>query len=77
MPVSVSVIPKYDITEGLRLIGIMTPLKAINIFDQDLPFNEVFTILADVNNKIVHVSESCLKQLRFGQHIQQHDVVIH
>ena len=67
--VNVNVIPQYDIKEGLRLIGIITPLKKFAIFDQELNFDQVFTILANSSNKIIHVSENCHRLLKFDQSI--------
>lgn len=59
-PVSLSIIPKYDINDGLKLVGILQSVKKFDIFERQLNSVTVFAILADVNQKLIHVSENCI-----------------
>eukprot|EP00347_Sterkiella_histriomuscorum_P011733 403371316 len=77
LPVSINIIPKYDINEGLRLVGIIHSLKKLQIFDREVNSESVFTILADVNQKIMHVSQNCVKLLKFSQNFHQLDLFAH
>ncbi len=65
-PVSISIIPKYDLNEGLKLVGIINSLKKHEIFEKELNVHTVFGILADVNQKVIHLSENCIENLRFS-----------
>ena len=77
MPVSINIIPKYDIVEGLRLVGIVHCLKKLPLFDAEYSLDQVFTVLGDINSKITHVSENSVTHLQFKASIHQDDLLLH
>lgn len=59
---------KPQITEDYELIviAIIEPTLTYHIFEKDMPIDEVFFILTDENDKLLHFSVNCLTQLNFS-----------
>ncbi|CDW91454.1 UNKNOWN [Stylonychia lemnae] len=77
VPVTINIIPKYDVNEGLRLVGIIHAQKQFSLFEKELNCQTVFAFLADINQKLIHVSENCIQILKLMQSIHKQDIQMH
>ncbi|CDW74797.1 UNKNOWN [Stylonychia lemnae] len=76
VPVQISVISKIDVDLGLQMIGLIQKVKKINLFDQNIPSTDIYCILTDVNNRIIHVSENCSNNINFPADVTLYDIFI-
>ena len=63
--------------EGLIMVAIVTERTKFSLLDNELSASSVFCILADVNYKIIHISESCVNVLKMAHGVMTNDIVIH
>ena len=62
--------------EGLIMVAIVTERTKFSLLDNELTAPSVFCILADVNDKIIHISESCVKVFKMAHRVMTNDIVI-
>jgi hypothetical protein len=76
-PINLNIATKVNMNEGLLMVAVVNECVHFNIFDSEFNSNSVFCILTDINNKITHISENCIKVFKIPHVIMTNDILIH